>query len=370
MKQPMQSKALNVMLVISMVWVWGESSIPTAYAETTTNSVQENQLESKLSKLEIEGIKLDQLFSTDLKEYSAAVKNEVQSINLLVESTNTNSSITINGKTVLSGVAGAYSLQTGENKFVISVNNGSTSTNIYTLTITREENSNNLLQNINLSKGQLSPKFSSEVTEYKVDVPNAVSSVTINPTVVVTTSTIKVNEKVATKGGGVVELPVGKSDIIIEVTAENGEKRTYTLHITRAAAQVTTNPKNNNKSNPTQPTTQPNKSPNSSKSTTPQQSSQTPEKTSVALLSSLSVSKGSWDSSFTSDEFTYHVTVSSDVDEVTLNPVTKSSSSEVLIEGSTSKTIKLENDKKTIITVVVSNNDDRKTYVLVFDKES
>jgi hypothetical protein len=94
------------------------------------------------------------------------------------------------------------------------------------------------------------------------------------------------------------------------------------------------------------------------------------EKTSTALLSSLLVSEGTWDSTFSSEEFTYHVTLSSDVDEVTLSPVAKYSSSEILIEGSTSKTIKLDADSKTIVSVVVKHNDDRKTYVLVFDKES
>jgi hypothetical protein len=42
------------------------------------------------------------------------------------------------------------------------------------------------------------------------------------------------------------------------------------------------------------------------------------------------------------------------LDEVTLNPTAKYSSSEILIEGSTSKTIKLDDDKKTIISVVVA----------------
>ncbi|MBT2734944.1 cadherin-like beta sandwich domain-containing protein [Bacillus sp. ISL-7] len=382
MKEPIQSKALNVMLVISMVWMGVGTYIPTAYAETNTSPVQEDQQEGKLSKIEIEGIKLDQLFSADSKEYSATVKNEVPSIKLLVESSNPDSSITINGQTVISGVVGAYSLQTGENKFIISVDNGSNSTNTYTLTIMREENDNNLLRSIILSKGQLSPNFSSTGTDYKVVVPNDVPVITIKPASVETTSTIKVNETIVTKDGAAVELPVGESDIIIAVTAENGEKRIYTLHITRAAAEIKTNTNanananananlnQNNKPGLSQSTSQTNNRPNSTQPTSQQASSLTIEKTSKALLSSLSVSEGSWDSTFKSDEFTYHVTVSSDMDEVTLNPIAKSSNSEILIEGSTKETIKLEDDSKTIISIIVTNEDDRKTYVLVFDKES
>lgn len=371
MKQPMQSKALNVLLVTSMIWLGAGAYIPIAYAETTTAPIEENQLESTLSKLEIEGIKLDQLFSTDVKEYSATVKNDVQSIKLLVESNKTDAAITINGQTVLRGVVGDYLLNTGENKFLITVNDGSNITNTYTLTVIREENANNLLQSINVSQGQLTPTFSSEVTEYKVDVPNAVPSITIKPTTVVATSTIKVNEKLVTNEGIIVKIPVGKKvDINIIVTAENGVKKTYTLHITRAAAVITNNPKNNTKPSTSQTPSQPTTRPNSSQPTSPQQNTTTVEKTSTALLSSLSVSEGTWDSTFSSEEFTYHISLSSSVDEVTLTPVAKYSSSEILIEGSTSKTIKLEDDMKTIISVIVKHNDDRKTYVLVFDKES
>jgi ribosome-associated toxin RatA of RatAB toxin-antitoxin module len=375
MKQPIQNKALNVMLVMSMVWMGAGSYIPTAYAETSSTPVQENELVSTLSKLEIEGVKLDQSFSPSLNEYSATVGNELQTIKVLVESSKTASSININGQEVKSGTADIYSLQTGENMFIITLTDGSNSINTYTVKITREENANNLLQNIELSKGQLSPKFSSAVTDYNVDVPNSVAMTTIKPTPVETTSSIKVNGTLTGKDGADVDLPIGKSDIMILVTAENGEEKTYTLHVTRdkAAGDKAANPiQNNNKPAPSQQTAQPNNRPNSSQSTLPQQqNSQTIEKASKALLSSLSISKGTWDSTFTSEEFTYHVTVSNNTDEVTLNPIASYSSSEISIEGSTSKTIRLDNDKKTIISVVVTNgDDDRKTYVLVFDKES
>jgi hypothetical protein len=385
MKPSVKIKGINVMLVISMIWMGSGSYLPTAYAETTTAPVQETPPASTLSKLEIEGIELSQKFSGDLFEYSAAVENKVQTIKLLVESSNTDSSITINGQEVISGTASNYSLQTGVNIFHISVNDGSSTTISYTLTITREESSNNLLESIELSQGQLAPKFSSSVTEYNVAVPNSFPNITIKPTSVDPTSTIKVNGTPAEKAGVEVELPVGKSDILIEVTAKNSEKKTYTLHLTRAAAEKENddNPIQDNKpdsSQPTspkinqpstsQPTSPKNNRPSTSQPTTPQQSSSTLEKTSTALLASLSVSEGSWDSSFTSEEFTYHLTVSSNVDTVTINPVATYSSSEILTEGSTSKTVKLDDDKKTTISIVVKNGDDRKTYVLVFDKES
>ncbi|MFB5197120.1 cadherin-like beta sandwich domain-containing protein [Neobacillus sp. KR4-4] len=383
MKQSKPNKALNVFLVISLAWVGAGSSIPSVYAETNTSTVQENQLASNLSKLEIEGKELDQKFAADIFEYTATVGNEVENIKLLVDSSNTDASITINGKEIVKGTIGTYALQTGENKFIISVNNGTGSSNTYTLTVTREKNANNFLKSIELSKGELSPKFSSDVNEYNVNVPNEIPAITFKPTAIEATSTIKVNSTITGKNGVDVSLPVGQSDIMITVTAENGTKKIYTIHVTRmkavedkavedTPAEVKA-PAANQKNNPVsiQPSTRINTRPNSAQPTSQQQSSLNTEKVSKALLSSLSVSEGTWDSNFTSDEFTYHITVSSDADEITLKPIAKYSRSEISIEGGTSKTIKLENDKKTIISVVVTYDDgDRKTYVLVFDKES
>ncbi|MBV7503998.1 cadherin-like beta sandwich domain-containing protein [Bacillus sp. sid0103] len=376
MKHP--NKPLNVMLVFSLVWMGVGSYIPTAYAETNTATVQENQNESTLSRVEIEGVELDQKFASNLYEYSASVDNEVDTVKLLVESTNTDESITINGQTVISGTAGTYTLQTGENKFIISVNNGSNSSTTYTLTISREKNANNLLQNIELSKGELSPKFSSIVTDYNVNVPNEVPTIKIKSIAMEKTSAIKVNGILAMKDGVEVKVSVGKSDINITVTAENGANKTYTIHVMKDKAvedkATIPKPNQNNKPGASQPSSKPNSPTKSAKSALPAsqlQSAVMTEKASKALLSSLSVSEGTWDSTFTSDEFTYHVTVPSDGDEITLKPIAKYSGSDILIEGGTSKTIKLEADRQTIISVVVSyNDDDRKTYVLVFEKKS
>ena len=53
--------------------------------------------------------------------------------------------------------------------------------------------------------------FLQTVTDYKVVVPNDVPvTITIKPTSVETTSTIKVNETLVTKDGAVVEIPVGR----------------------------------------------------------------------------------------------------------------------------------------------------------------
>ena len=353
-------RGINIILVASMVGMGNFSYIPSAYAESIV-TVQENQFENTLSRLEIEGIKLDRDFTADVKEYSTTVENETKEINLLVESGNSEASISINDTSIKSGVASTFSLQTGENKFLITVSDGTHQQNTYTLTVTRKQNGNNLLQSIELSTGKLSPNFSSEINKYSIEVANDIASLTIKPTSVESTSTIQVNGT-SLKGGSVsVDLPIGKSIITIVVTAENGEKKTYTINVARgnSANSQTTIPTQNNRTNTFQPTMS-------------QQGNTTitAQKVSKATLSSLTVNNGTWDSAFSTDEFTYHVSVGNDVDYISLSPTARYSSSTILIEGGTSKTIKLDDDNKTVISIVVTySDDDRKTYVLVIDRK-
>jgi hypothetical protein len=353
-------RGITILLVSSMIGMGNYFYTPIAFAENTV-PVQANQSENTLSKLEIEGIKLDYDFMADVREYSTTVENETKEINLLVESGNPGASITINDTSIKSGVVGTFSLQTGENKFLITVSDGTHQQNTYTLTVTRKQNGNNLLQNIQLSTGKLSPSFSSEIYEYNVGVANDVPSLTIKPIAAETTSTIQVNGTSHKEGSVSVDLPIGKSIITIVVTAENGEKKTYTINVSRgnSANSQTTSPSQNNRTNTFQPTM------NQQINTTT-----TAQKVSKAVLSSLTVNNGTWDSAFSSDEFTYHVSVGSDVDSITLSPTARYSSSTILIEGGTSKTIKLDDDNKTVISIVVTySDDDRKTYVLVIDRE-
>ncbi|PLS02831.1 cadherin-like beta sandwich domain-containing protein [Neobacillus cucumis] len=395
-------KGLNAVLIISILSLGTGYNLPTVYAEETVSQV--SQTSNQLAKLEIEGVKLDQDFSADLNQYSATVDNDTDTIQILVEGSNANSIISINNKTVTSDTADSYSLQTGQNIFLISVKDSSTNqVNTYTLTVTRKQNSNNLLKDIKLSTGKLSTNFSPSVTEYSVQLPNATQTITVLPTAVEKTAVIEVNGADVAEKGVPVNIPVGKSDILISVTAENGSKLRYTIHVERqdtssgkgtapvqgtvsglgasggtaqtgnsGSAQIGSSSAGNNGSRllPQAGSSFSGQTNTTNQSASSQQGTfGTAQKTSKATLSKLTVSEGTWDSSFTSSEYTYHVAVSSDTKSVTINPTASYSSSEITIEGGTSKTIQLDDDNKTVISVVVHyDNADRKTYVLVFDR--
>lgn len=351
-------KGLNAILIVTMLGMGTGCFIPTAYAESTA-ATEGQETSNLLSKLEIEGIKLDKDFLADVNDYTATVENNVQSINLLVESANPDSVITINGASVTNGNPNPLSLQTGKNVFLISVKDSSHSINTYTLSVTRKQNANNLLENIKLSTGQLSPAFSPAISEYTVAVKNDTSALTVLPSAVDQTATVEVNGVLANEEGVLVKIPTGKSDILINVKAENGMKKSYTIHVERAepAAVNTAIPIQNSRSTSVQTASK-------------MQNSSEVQKTSKATLSALTVSDGTWDSAFSASEYTYHVAIPNDTKTITIEPTASNSSSTILIEDSTSNIIQLEDDQKTIISVVVSySDDDRKTYVLVFDKK-
>ncbi|WP_040204644.1 cadherin-like beta sandwich domain-containing protein [Neobacillus jeddahensis] len=374
-------KRINVILITAMVGMGTITYVPPAFAESSV-PIQEDQSINTLSKLEMEGIKLDKDFSADVKEYSATVENNMESINLLVESSNQDAVITINGESVTSETAGTLPLQTGENIFLITVKDGSHSENTYTLTVIRKESANNFLQSLKLSAGVLSPAFSAAVTNYTVQLTSETKALTVTPIAAEKMATVEVNGLSVKTEGVSVNIPTGKSDITIVVTAENGEKKTYTLHVTKAEETGTqaSNPSKNNlanssKNNPANPsennlgTSFQNNRNNSLQATSFQQENQDVQKESKATLSALTVSEGTWDSSFVKNEFTYHIAVSSESKSITIQPTASYSDSTISIKGSSSNTIQLEEDHKTIISIVVKNgDDDRKTYVLVFDQ--
>ena len=82
------------------------------------------------------------------------------------------------------------------------------------------------------SKGTLSPKFSPNVTEYKISVANSVTSLSLSATPDHSDAKTSISGKNA--------LQVGKNTRVVTVTAPNGTTKKYTVVITRAAAPSTT----------------------------------------------------------------------------------------------------------------------------------
>jgi hypothetical protein len=385
-------KGASIVLVISMFGM-GAPSLPSVYASDNTVQVSD-QNEQKapvnvLSNLEIEGTTLDQTFLPNLYNYTATVENNVQSITLHASSVDENAKITItvNGQTV-EDPSKPIPLQTGDNQIAIKVDDSVNAANTYNLTITRKKSSNNLLQDLQLSNGELSPKFDAAVTSYSVQVANDVNVMTVSPVAAENTASILVNDTPVTDKGVSVQLSADKTEITIVVTAENGDKKTYSIEVTKASA-VSAGTGSSNSSTGSAGNNRPSnlstagfsqssnrsaglfslRNTSSSQMQGSQQGGTAAQQPSKATLSTLSVSAGTWNKTFSKDTYTYHIAVDNETDSVTIGTSATYSGSTVTIQDGTTNTISLGNQKKTIVPIVVTNGSDRKTYILVIDKD-
>jgi gliding motility-associated-like protein len=116
-----------------------------------------------------------------------------------------------------------------------------TTTKTYTVTITRAASPNANLANLKASSGALTPAFATATTSYTQSVSNAVTSVTLTPTVTQANATVKINGTSVASGTPSASLPlaVGPNTLTTVVTAQDGTTtKTYTITITRASGPV------------------------------------------------------------------------------------------------------------------------------------
>ena len=188
--------------------------------------------EARLSNL---GIKPNDFsgFKKDKYEYSTTVPNEVTEVEVYANIIK-DSNATIEG-------TGKVSLKEGDNKVSVKVTaeDGKT-TKTYNLTIKRKtaaeeeaENGEARLKLLGIKPEQYDfTGFDSEKTEYSVEVPNDVEEIEVYAT--------PMNSKAQITGTGMIDLKEGVNELLIEVIAANGEKKSYTLKVTREEADETT----------------------------------------------------------------------------------------------------------------------------------
>ena len=149
----------------------------------------------------------------------------------------------------------------------------------YSINIEVEHSSNANLSNLTLSQGTLSPTFSAGTTSYTATVPAEVVDVDFTATVADALATLKVDgTDVASGNSHLVTLSYGDNPIAVEVRAEDGTVKQYTITVTRAPATV-------------------------------------------ATLSSLSSEAGTLSPAFSADTTSYALTVDEDVDSLTLRAI-------------------------------------------------
>ncbi|MFB5284202.1 cadherin-like beta sandwich domain-containing protein [Peribacillus sp. Hz7] len=215
--------AAKVMLACSLIGMSLFTYIPAVQAVEESEQVNVSQV---LSTLKVGSKNLD--VSSGALMYKETVDYDVEEIEILTASENSDAVVTINDTKITNGKSEAFLLKTGVNTFTITVSDDEDSQTMYTVEVEREKSDNALLKNLNLSKGFLS--FDNKLTSYKMTVANEVDALTVTP---------EVQDESASVGGATIEYEgessatvkikdKAKIAISVGVTKDNN-RRTYVL---------------------------------------------------------------------------------------------------------------------------------------------
>lgn len=197
--------------------------------------------------------------------------------------------------------------------------------------VTNFSSGENRLSDLKVSPGTLSPAFSPEGFSYTSSVGYSVSTVEVTPTLVDSTATIRINgasvpEQIAKQ----VPLGIGVNNIKVDVTAQNGDVKTYNITVTRAV------PSNN------------------------------------ALLSHLGISSGPFDQgAFGPNLFNYSAKVNNSTASITVTPTASGPGAKIKVKGvevtsgATSQAIALNTGENVIpVAVTAEDGSSTKTYTI------
>ncbi|AOR24572.1 cadherin-like beta sandwich domain-containing protein [Clostridium taeniosporum] len=241
-----------------------------------------------------------------------------------------------NGKSITSGVritkdgkTGTFKLSGGDNEILISRTvNGRTK--VFKLVISKKGTPKLKY----LTGVTLSPRFDSEVTEYTAKVPTKTEKITLKPTAVDNSSTIRINGVIVKSGSNSqpISLKEGKNDIAIKVTTQDGEVEVYNIEVTRTEA------------------------PRSS------------------YLKSLKIKSATISPSFNKQTFDYTATVENKVTAVTITPTAEYSTSTIrvngkkVVSGGTTGYISLDEGANEVEIKVTDAKGDTSTYNIVITR--
>ena len=290
-----------------------------------------------LSSLTLSSGTLNTAFDSATETYTASVANAVDSVTVTATKTNSGAQVAqYIGATGTTTFTGSLSIGANVIRTVVTAADETTK-KTYTVTVTRAGSSVATLSNLALSTASLSSTFASATETYTASVANSVVSTTVTPTRTQGNATITVNGTSVTSGNasGSIPLNVGSNDISVVVTAQDGTTtKTYTVTVTRAASTV-------------------------------------------ATLSTLTISPGTLSQTFVSATETYTASVGNAVSSITVTPTNTQANATITVNGtsvtsgSASGAISL-NVGSNIINVVVTAQDGAttKTYTLTVTRNS
>ncbi len=183
---------------------------------------------------------LSPAFSPSQLQYYVALSNSVTSITVSASVTDTNSTMTVNGTSLLSGAtSSAYSLNVRNTTFFVNVRaeDGTTVTS-YRLVVFRAPSAVSTLSALETSYSQdPDPAFSELTLAYTLSVPNSQASISIFASTVHPMASVTVNNTAIQSGtfSSLFSLRAGANNLfVVRVTAEDGVTiTTYTVTVYR-----------------------------------------------------------------------------------------------------------------------------------------
>ncbi|TFF37117.1 cadherin-like beta sandwich domain-containing protein [Mucilaginibacter psychrotolerans] len=320
---------LTVGANVITVKVTAEDGTVNNYSLTVTRAAS---ADAALANLAISAGTLNPAFTSATLAYTASVSNATATITLTPTLADATATVTVNGVATASGAASAaVPLTVGDNNIAVIVTaQDGTTTNTYTINVTRAPSTNANLANISASSGALSPIFAVGTLFYSSSVGNATASTTITPTLSDATALVTVNGTAVASGtaSGAIALNVGANSIAVVVTAQDGSTtKTYTVSINRAAS-------------------------------------------SDATLAGLTVSAGTLSPGFTSANGAYTLTVANSDNAITITPTQNEANASIkvngntVVSGSASTAIPLIVGGNTVTVVVTAQDGSTKTYTI------
>ncbi len=205
-------KSLSVGAQTFDIEVKAENNETRTYKITVERDASSN---NDLSDLTIDGETVEG-FNKDLLKYEISVDNSVESINI--------GAVKVDETATVTGT-GNISLNTGKNTLNVTVTAEDGTIKIYELEVTRAKSSNNYLSALSVKEGTLSPDFAKEVLSYSITVPYEVTSLTIDAQKEDSAAVIEIDSNN--------NFVVGANKVYVNVIAEDGTVRTYTINVTR-----------------------------------------------------------------------------------------------------------------------------------------
>lgn len=197
-----------------------------------------DEVNADLRQLSIaEGV-LSPVFAREITEYEASVSHDVYHVTVTADVYDSRSTLFINGALVQSGTSSApIPVKVGQNAIKVEVlaHDGITR-KAYTILVRSAPSHEAKLLHMAVAPSRLKPHFSSEITEYSMQVDYRIEQLSVTDLVYSPSASLTVTGATyqPLTNGYIAPLQVGKNMILLMVTAQDGSTQTmYRLEVIR-----------------------------------------------------------------------------------------------------------------------------------------